>query len=206
MNIGGVSLSFSQGKLNLKEFDHSLNREDGILKPCYSPNDLIDKLVVNFENFLEVVSAENPGKGCENILGGEKNEYVASPNRPYRPTVSTEIPPRGPQCLSSGMLEGTCPEARERLFPPAQGCGPDHLCEEGAPNPYLKNSVTPDLGGIEPVLEAWSADPSECLWQKFFPGVPAPRPLFLALSVLPEPPPTRFHPCRQPMPTEPLSE
>ncbi|XP_010851807.1 PREDICTED: interleukin-31 receptor subunit alpha isoform X3 [Bison bison bison] len=131
-----------KGKLNLKEFDDSVNREDGILKPCYSPNDFIDKLVVNFENFLEVVSAENPGKGCENILGGEKNEYVASPNRPYCPTVSTEIPPRGPQCLSSGMLEGTCPETRERLLPPTQGCGPDHLCEEGAPNPYLKNSVT----------------------------------------------------------------
>ena len=142
MNTGGVSLSFSQGKLNLKEFDDSVNREDGILKPCYSPNDFIDKLVVNFENFLEVVSAENPGKGCENILGGEKNEYVASPNRPYCPTVSTEIPPRGPQCLSSGMLEGIYPETRERLIPPTQGCGPDHLCEEGAPNPYLKNSVT----------------------------------------------------------------
>lgn len=142
MTTEGVSLSLSQGKLNLKEFDDSVNREDGILKPCYSPNDLIDKLVVNFESFLEVVSTEDPGKVWENILGGEKNEYVASPNRPYCLAVSAEIPPGGPQCLCSGMLEGTCPEAREQLLPPAQGFGPDHLCEEGAPNPYLKNSVT----------------------------------------------------------------
>ena len=113
MTTEGVSLSLSQGKLNLKEFDDSVNREDGILKPCYSPNDLIDKLVVNFESFLEVVSTEDPGKVWENILGGEKNEYVASPNRPYCLAVSAEIPPGGPQCLCSGMLEGTCPEARE---------------------------------------------------------------------------------------------
>ena len=143
MTIGGVSLSLSQGKLNLKKFDNSVYREeDRILKPCSSPNGLIDKLVVNFENFLEVVSAEHPGKGWENILGGEKNEYVTSPNRPYCPTVSTKIPPRGSQCLCSGMLEETCSEAREQLLPPAQGFGPDHLCEEGASNPYLKNSVT----------------------------------------------------------------
>ena len=93
MTIGGVSLSLSQGKLYLKKFDNSVNREDRILKPCSSPNGLIDKLVMNFENFLEVVSTEHPGKGWENILGGEKNEYVTSPNRPYCPTVSTEIPP-----------------------------------------------------------------------------------------------------------------
>ncbi|XP_065761584.1 interleukin-31 receptor subunit alpha [Muntiacus reevesi] len=132
-----------KGKLNLKKLDNSVYREeDRILKPCSSPNGLIDKLVVNFENFLEVVSAEHPGKGWENILGGEKNEYVTSPNRPYCPTVSTEIPPRGSQCLCPGMLEETCSETREQLLPPAQGFGPGHLCEEGASNPYLKNSVT----------------------------------------------------------------
>lgn len=67
MTTGGVSLSLSQGKLNLKKFDNSVNREDRILKPCSSPNGLIDKLVMNFENFLEVVSTEHPGKGWENI-------------------------------------------------------------------------------------------------------------------------------------------
>lgn len=139
----GVSLSLFQDKLNLKEFDDSVNtEEDGILKPCSAPSDLIDRLVVNFENFLEVVSTEEPEKGQENILGGEKNEYMTSPYGTYCPAVSVKIPPRESQHLCSGTPEGICSEAKEHPLPPTQGLGPDHLCGEGAPNPYLKNSVT----------------------------------------------------------------
>lgn len=135
----------------MKEFDDSVNmEEERILKPCSVPSDLIDKLVVDFENFLEEFSTEEPGKGQENILGGEKNEYVTSPYRPYCPTgkqfkelpLSTEIPSRKSQCLSSGVPEGTSSEDKEQLLSSASSLGLDHLCEEGAPNPYLKNSVT----------------------------------------------------------------
>uniref|UniRef100_A0A8C4LZ72 Interleukin-31 receptor subunit alpha n=1 Tax=Equus asinus TaxID=9793 RepID=A0A8C4LZ72_EQUAS len=140
-----------EDKLNVKEFDDSVNmEEERILKPCSVPSDLIDKLVVDFENFLEEFSTEEPGKGQENILGGEKNEYVTSPYRPYCPTgkqfkelpLSTEIPSRKSQCLSSGVPEGTSSEDKEQLLSSASSLGLDHLCEEGAPNPYLKNSVT----------------------------------------------------------------
>ncbi|XP_036166016.1 interleukin-31 receptor subunit alpha [Myotis myotis] len=244
-------------KLHLREVDDAVSTEDRILKPGAAPSDLIDKLAVNFENFLEEVSAEEAEKGQENILGGDKNEYVISPFRPYcllepltaaeapptaaeapptaaggppmaaevpptvaevlpmaakapptsskapptaaealptaaeapptaaeappaaaggpptsaevPPTVAeapptaskasptaakapptsskapptvAEVPPREPQCLCSGSWEGTCPEAEERLLPSAQGPGPACACEEGALNPYLKNSVT----------------------------------------------------------------
>ncbi|XP_058420050.1 interleukin-31 receptor subunit alpha [Diceros bicornis minor] len=140
-----------KAKLNVKEFDESVNtHEERILKPCSAPSDLIDKLVVNIENFLEEVSTEEPGKGQENILGGEKNEYVTSPYRPYcpsgknfkEPSISTEIPSGKSQYLCSGMPEGNCSEAKEQLLSSASSLGPDHLCEERAPNPYLKNSVT----------------------------------------------------------------
>ncbi|XP_066109660.1 interleukin-31 receptor subunit alpha isoform X2 [Saccopteryx bilineata] len=132
-------------KLYLKEYDNPVNTEDGVLKPCPAPRDLIDKLVVNFENFLEDVSTEESGKGQDNNLGGEKNEYVASPYRPYcpptksftEPPASTEIPARKSQPLGSGR-----PEAREQLVSPAQSVGPAGLRVEEAPNPYLKNSVT----------------------------------------------------------------
>lgn len=147
----GVFLSLFQDKLNRNDFDDSLNtEEDRILKPCSSPRDFIDKLVVNFENFLEEVSTEESGKGQKNILGGEKNEYVISPCRPYCPPgkdfaerpLSTKISSRKSQNPCSGMLEGTCSEAKKQLLSSAQSVGPDHLCEEGTPNPYLKNSVT----------------------------------------------------------------
>ncbi|EPY78925.1 interleukin-31 receptor subunit alpha [Camelus ferus] len=62
------------GKLNLKEFDDSVNTEDRILKPRSASSDLIDKLVVNFETLLEEVSTEERGKGQESIWGGEENE------------------------------------------------------------------------------------------------------------------------------------
>ncbi|XP_008158365.2 interleukin-31 receptor subunit alpha [Eptesicus fuscus] len=137
-------------KPNLKEGD-DVSTEDGILKPHAAPSDLIDKLAVNFGNFQEEVSAEEAGKGQENILGGDKNEYVTSPFRPYclleplteAPPTVAEAPPREPQSLCSGSQEGTSPEAEEQLVPSAQRPGPASACEEeGAPNPYLKNSVT----------------------------------------------------------------
>lgn len=146
----GVSLSLFQDKLNRNGIDDSLNMEgDRILKPCSAPRDLIDKLVVNFENFLEEVSTEESGKGQENILGGEENEYVTSPYRPYcshrktftEPPISTEAAPRKPQCLCSGMPGGLCSEAGERPLPSAQSSGPDLLCEDSTPNPYLKNTL-----------------------------------------------------------------
>nr|XP_012631126.1 interleukin-31 receptor subunit alpha isoform X3 [Microcebus murinus] len=138
-------------KLNLKEFDDSVNlEEDRILKPYSTPSDLIDKLVVNFENFLEDVSIEETGKSQENILGGEKNEYMTSPYRTeYAPgksfeesLVSTEIPPRKSQHPCLRMPEGTYSEAKEQLLFSSPSLGPDYFGEEGAPNPYLKNSVT----------------------------------------------------------------
>lgn len=144
-----MSLSLFQDKLNLNEFDDSLNtEEDRILKLRSAPKDFIDKLVVNFENFLEDVSTEESGKAQENILAGEKNEYVTSPYRPYcapgesfvEPPISTEIPYRKFQHPYSGMLEETFSEAEELVYS-AQSLGPDDVCEEGAPTPYLKNSV-----------------------------------------------------------------
>ncbi|XP_012577324.1 PREDICTED: interleukin-31 receptor subunit alpha isoform X2 [Condylura cristata] len=137
-------------KLYLKEFDDSVNmEEDRILKPCSAPMDLIDKLVVNFENFLEEVSTEKPRKGQENILG-EENEYVSSPNRPScpleksveEPLTLTEIPPENSQHQCSAMPGGTRSEAKEQFLFSAQSLKPDHFCEEETPNPYLKNSVT----------------------------------------------------------------
>ncbi|XP_008568262.1 PREDICTED: interleukin-31 receptor subunit alpha, partial [Galeopterus variegatus] len=140
-----------KGKLNLKEFDDSVNtKEDRILKLCSAPSDLTDKLLVNFVNFLEEVSTEEARKGQENILGGEKNEYVTSPYRPHGPSgksceeslVSTKIPLRECQDLCLGMPEGTCSEVKEQLLSLDQSLGPDRVCEEGASNPYLKNSMT----------------------------------------------------------------
>ena len=80
--------------------------EDRILKLCSAPSDFIDKLVVTFENVLEELSTEEPEKGQENTLGGEKNEYVTSPYRPYCPPVSTETPPRRSQHPSPAPLIG----------------------------------------------------------------------------------------------------
>ncbi|XP_059551025.1 interleukin-31 receptor subunit alpha [Myotis daubentonii] len=83
-------------KLHLREVDDAMSTEDRILKPWAAPSDLIDKLAVNFENFLEEVSGEEAEKGQENILGGDKNEYVISPFRPYcllEPLSAAEAPP-----------------------------------------------------------------------------------------------------------------
>uniref|UniRef100_A0A8C9PQX8 Interleukin-31 receptor subunit alpha n=1 Tax=Spermophilus dauricus TaxID=99837 RepID=A0A8C9PQX8_SPEDA len=144
-SMRGMSLFLFQNKPNLKEFDDSVNTEDSILKSYCVPSDLIDKLVVNFENFLEEVFIEEAEKGQENIWGGEKNEYVTSPNRPDCPPekssqVLTEIPSRKSQL--SEMSEDNSSEVEEQLLSSGESLGPDYFYEEGALNPYLKNSVT----------------------------------------------------------------
>ncbi|XP_006874712.1 PREDICTED: interleukin-31 receptor subunit alpha [Chrysochloris asiatica] len=134
-----------KNKLNLKEvqFDNSVNtEEDSILKPHYGHSDLIDKLVVNFGNFLEEVSIEKPLKHKKNIAGGEKNEYVTSLYTPDYPLGKNfQEPPISAKILSR-MPEETCSETKEQLLSYGQNLGPDQLCEEGTPNLYLKNSVT----------------------------------------------------------------
>ncbi|XP_055968002.1 interleukin-31 receptor subunit alpha [Sorex fumeus] len=152
-------------KLNLKEFDDPMTmEEDRILKPCPIPHDLIDKLVVNFENFLEEVSIEQPRKGQKNVLGGEENEYVTSPFRPYcfveksfeDYSISTKIPPTKTQ-LCPDMPEGSNSEVNEHVSS-TQCSGPDHVYEE-APNPYLKNSVTTrEFLGSETLLDQSKKD------------------------------------------------
>ncbi|CAH6787651.1 interleukin-31 receptor subunit alpha [Phodopus roborovskii] len=139
-----------KGRSSPKESGNSGNTEDRALKPCSVPADLIDKLVVNFENFLEVVSTEEARKGQESILGGEANEYVTSPSRPdcpqgksfKEPSVLTEVAPGDAhnQCL--GMTEEIYTEFNEQPLSSSQSPEPEPLCEEQAPNPYLKNSVT----------------------------------------------------------------
>lgn len=140
-------LSLFQDKLNLKDFDDTVNtEEDRILKPCTVSQDLIDKLVVNFENFLEEVSIE-PTNDRENVLGGEENEYVYTPYRPYYPveksfedpSILTKIPPA--ESLLYPEMPASCSEAKEHLSS-TQSLRPDHFSEEEAMNPYLKNSVT----------------------------------------------------------------
>ncbi|EHB16277.1 Interleukin-31 receptor A, partial [Heterocephalus glaber] len=139
-----------KNKVNLKEFDDSVNTEDRILKLCSAPTDLIDKLVVNFGNFLEEASIEVAGKSQENILGVEKNEYVTAPygsdcpqGKSFEePLALTENPLRKSQHLYSGMAEEICSGAKEELPSSGQSIGPGHICGDRAQNPYLKNSVT----------------------------------------------------------------
>ncbi|XP_032136506.1 interleukin-31 receptor subunit alpha isoform X1 [Sapajus apella] len=141
-----------KAKLNLKESDDSVNTENRILKPCSTPSDklVIDKLVVNFGTFLQDISTDKAKTSQENNLGGEKNEYVTylvTPDCPLGKSfeellVSPETPPRKSQCLCLRMPEGSCPEAKEQLLFSDQSLAPCHLCEEEAPNPYLKNSMT----------------------------------------------------------------
>ncbi|KAF6124832.1 interleukin 31 receptor A [Phyllostomus discolor] len=139
-----------QTKLPQKPYDDSVTADDRALKPRPAPSDLIDKLVVNFGSFLEEVSSEESGKGRENPLGGEDNEYVTCPARPPcppgrgpgEPPTAAEAAPAKPQPGGSGRQAGAGPGASEPLLPPAQGAGPARVPGEGAPNPYLKNSVT----------------------------------------------------------------
>lgn len=135
----------------MKETGNSGNTEDGVLKPCPDPVDLIDKLAVNFENFLEVVSTEEAGQeGQASTLGGEANEYVASPSRPdgppwesfKEPSVLTEVASEDSHSLCSGMADEAYSELARQPSSSCQspGLAPPH--EEQAQNPYLKNSVT----------------------------------------------------------------
>lgn len=105
--------------------------------------------MVNFENFLEVLSTEEARKGQESILGGEANEYVTSPSRPdcppgesFKEPPATEVIPGDTynQCL--GMTEEIYPEFNEQLLSSCPSPEPEPLREEQHPNPYLKNSVT----------------------------------------------------------------
>ncbi|XP_062067861.1 interleukin-31 receptor subunit alpha [Lepus europaeus] len=126
-----------KGERNLKELDDSVNTEDRILKSRSAPRDLIDKLVVNFENFLEDVSTGEAGKGWESIWAGEKNEYVTSPSRrdclPGR-SVEGALPSTEPLPTTPG---GGCSEAPGQPLPSGPG-----LREGDTPTLYLKNSVT----------------------------------------------------------------
>lgn len=97
--------------------------------------------MVNFENFLEVLSAEEARKGQESILGGEANEYVTSPSRPDCPPA-TEVIPGDTHNQGLGTTEETYTEFNEQRLSSGQSPGPEPLSEERPPNPYLKNSVT----------------------------------------------------------------
>nr|XP_021489294.1 interleukin-31 receptor subunit alpha [Meriones unguiculatus] len=139
-----------KGKSNLKESKTTGNTEDRALKPSLVPADLIDKLVVSFENFLEVVSTEEAGKGQESPWGGEENEYVASPSRPASPPgKSFQEPSPLTEAVSGdshrrplGTVEETDSEFSKPLPSSGQSPGCEPPGEEQALNPYLKNSVT----------------------------------------------------------------
>ncbi|XP_055459461.1 interleukin-31 receptor subunit alpha [Psammomys obesus] len=139
-----------KGKSNLKDSKTTGNTEDRALKPSLVPADLIDKLVVSFENFLEVVSREEAGKGQESLWGGEENEYVASPSRPasppgknfQEPSLLTEAASGDSHSRPLGMVEETESEFSKRLPSSGQSPGQEPPGEEPALNPYLKNSVT----------------------------------------------------------------
>lgn len=134
----------------MKEPENSGNTEDRVLQPYPVPADLIDKLVVNFENFLEVVSTEEAGKGLESICGGEANEYVTSPSRPdcpagqcfKEPSVLAEVVSQDPHSQYSGTAEEAYLEFDKQPSSSCQSPGLEPPCEEHAQNPYLRNSVT----------------------------------------------------------------
>lgn len=108
---------------------------------------------MSFENFLEIVSTEEAGKAQESILGGEENEYVASPSRPdsppgknfQEPSLLTEVASGDAHSQHLGMAEEThsaYSEFDKRLPSSGQSPGQEPPSEEQALNPYLKNSVT----------------------------------------------------------------
>ncbi|XP_043834322.1 interleukin-31 receptor subunit alpha [Dromiciops gliroides] len=127
--------------------------DERIPKPYFSSSgDLIDKLVVDFENFLDKTEVHRVEllKMKENILGGEE-KYVNSPRNFYSPSgkvfqglpSSALISLQGTQEQSS---ERPDKEAKGRPFqrPSAGGIlEPEQQpWEEAGLNPYLKNSVT----------------------------------------------------------------
>ncbi|XP_058536079.1 interleukin-31 receptor subunit alpha [Ochotona princeps] len=117
-----------KGKRYLKDDDSVYTDKDMILKSYSYPHDLIDKLVVNFGNFLEDISSEEARKGQQGISGGERNEYVTSPNR-------RDCPPGRSGLEGPVLTEPPVPKAQHHPSAPELG-------KEGTPNPYLKNSVT----------------------------------------------------------------
>uniref|UniRef100_A0A452TW10 Interleukin-31 receptor subunit alpha n=1 Tax=Ursus maritimus TaxID=29073 RepID=A0A452TW10_URSMA len=134
-NVGGLPnellTTSCVDKLNLKEFDDPMNMEgDGALKPYSAPSDFIDKLVVNFENFLEEVSTEELGKGQENILKDEKNEALG--NLPLCPGSRTE--PNKRDTLDLAVVGSLCP-----VSPPicgGSGTSVSHLSPEFQMGPF----------------------------------------------------------------------
>ncbi|XP_027719278.1 interleukin-31 receptor subunit alpha isoform X2 [Vombatus ursinus] len=128
--------------------------DERIPKPCLSSSgDLIDKLVVDFENFLDKAEVHRVEmmKMPENILSGENKEYVNSTCNFYSPSGKVF------QGLSSSALipleetEEQCSERPDEETkdkscqrPNASGIlEPEQQpWEEVGLNPYLKNSVT----------------------------------------------------------------
>ncbi|XP_072461713.1 interleukin-31 receptor subunit alpha [Notamacropus eugenii] len=143
-----------KSKLHLGEvqFHDKMKAEDErILKPyLLSSGDLIDKLVVDFENFLDKTEVHRVEmmKMQENILSGEK-KYVNSTCNFYSPSgqVFQGLPP---STLIS--LEGTqeqCSESSDEEAKNRPSQRPSGILEpeqqpweEAGLNPYLKNSVT----------------------------------------------------------------
>ncbi|KAM9097040.1 interleukin-31 receptor subunit alpha isoform X1 [Sarcophilus harrisii] len=144
-----------KSKLHLGEVQfHGKTLDERIPKPyLFSSGDLIDKLVVDFENFLD--KTEVPGvdlmKTQESILSVEGKKYVNSPYNFYSPSgqvfqgllSSALVSLKGTQEPSSERLDEETkdktfqkPNASEILEPEQQPW------EEAGLNPYLKNSVT----------------------------------------------------------------
>ncbi|XP_044513665.1 interleukin-31 receptor subunit alpha [Gracilinanus agilis] len=116
-----------------------------------SSGDLIDKLVVDFENFLDKTEVQRVElmKMQENVSSGEE-KYVNTPYSRYNPSgkvfqapSSALISLGGTQEQSSGRPEE---EVKDRLFQNASSSEVLELeqrhWEEAGLNPYLKNSVT----------------------------------------------------------------
>ncbi|XP_068952590.1 interleukin-31 receptor subunit alpha isoform X2 [Petaurus breviceps papuanus] len=126
--------------------------DERIPKPYLSSSgDLIDKLVVDFETFLDKTEVHRVEmmKMQENILSGERKKYVNSSYNFYSPSgkVFQGLPPsalislKGTQEPSS---ERSDEEAKDRPSQRPSGIlEPEQQpWEEVGLNPYLKNSVT----------------------------------------------------------------
>uniref|UniRef100_F6VD74 Interleukin-31 receptor subunit alpha n=1 Tax=Monodelphis domestica TaxID=13616 RepID=F6VD74_MONDO len=123
--------------------------DERIPKPFLSSSgDLIDKLVVDFENFLDKTEVQRVElmKMPENVSSGEE-KYVDTPYSRCNPSgevfqapSSALISLGGTQEQSSGRPEE---EVKDRLFQsPSSSEALELEQEEARLNPYLKNSVT----------------------------------------------------------------
>ncbi|XP_036596819.1 interleukin-31 receptor subunit alpha [Trichosurus vulpecula] len=126
--------------------------DERILKPYLSSSgDLVDKLVVDFENFLDKTEVHRIEmmKMQENILSGEKKKYVNSPYNFYSPSGKVF---QGLPTSALTSFEGTQEQCSERSDEEAEerpSQRPSGILEpeqqpweEAGLNPYLKNSVT----------------------------------------------------------------